>query len=429
MGPRPYRHGPSAHPHLTGYARRSPTERKSTVPVEIRPFAEDDRQPVRRLRYRTFTADTFEVDEDGTYVEDERRVVAELDGRIVGHAAAWRHGQFFGGRPVPMAGVAAVIVEPQVRGRGVATALVRALIDRVREQGDAIATLFPATVAPYRRLGWELAGTLPRHTLPTRALLSIAPPAGDVQLRPARADDLEALQQRYREAVALHDGWLDLDPRYRAYNAGDPDDRGADEWWVAERDGEVTGYTLYSREDRDDAAGGNRLIVRELIATDADTERALWRLVGGSWTVWPTTQLRGEVEPVVQHLLAESEAEPEPGEWARWMTRVLDLPEAVAARGYPAGLSGAVHLDVQDHVVEANAGRWVLEVRGGRASATRGGDGTVRTDVGALSATYTGATSATSWHRLGRLVTDDATALELLDETFRGPTPTGAHYF
>ncbi|HEX9888162.1 MAG TPA: GNAT family N-acetyltransferase [Nitriliruptorales bacterium] len=398
--------------------------------IEVRDLRDEDRRHVRRLRYRIFTADTFEADDDEQYVDDDRRVVAVQGDRVVGHAGAWRFGQFFGGRQVPMAGVAGVVVEAHARGAGAASSMLRRLGERVRDQGDVVAALYPATLVPYRRLGWELAGELPAHTLPTRSLLTIAAPGSPVSLRPGTAGDGPAMQARYLEVARQRDGWLNPDPRYLAYNEADEDDAGPEERWVAEREGELTGYVTYRRESVVGAAGSsNRLRVHELVATDVDTERALWRTLGASWTVWPTVAFRGGTAVSPLHLVQEDELAPDRDAWARWMLRILDVGGAFAARGYPGAPDVAVHLEVEDGWLPANDGRWVIAVADGVADARRGGDGTVRIDIGALSSLYAGYTPAATWRRLGRLVSNDDTAVAALDALLRGPGPTCGHFF
>jgi predicted acetyltransferase len=48
-----------------------------------------------------------------------------------------------------------------------------------------------------------------------------------------------------------------------------------------------------------------------------------------------------------------------------WMLRVVDAPAAVAARGFPAGLTVSVPLTVSDRACPGNAGSWRLAVGGG----------------------------------------------------------------
>jgi predicted acetyltransferase len=73
-----------------------------------------------------------------------------------------------------------------------------------------------------------------------------------------------------------------------------------------------------------------------------------------------------------------------------WMLRVLDAAKALEGRGYPAGVRAEVHLEVEDEVLPANSGRWLLKVEDGRGRVARGGFGRVRTSARGLAAMYTG---------------------------------------
>ena len=83
--------------------------------------------------------------------------------------------QWWHGRPVPMAGVASVMVAPEERGRGTGRALMRALLGVISDRGYPVSALYPATLALYRSLGWEIAGGLSHLAIPARSLRSLVP--------------------------------------------------------------------------------------------------------------------------------------------------------------------------------------------------------------------------------------------------------------
>ena len=106
-----------------------------------------------------------------------RRYLGAFDGgRML--AAAQYHDmiQWWHGRPVPMAGVANVMVAPEERGRGAGRTLMRALLGLIGERGYPVSALYPATMALYRSLGWEIAGSLSRLAIPSHALRSLVSP-------------------------------------------------------------------------------------------------------------------------------------------------------------------------------------------------------------------------------------------------------------
>jgi predicted acetyltransferase len=57
------------------------------------------------------------------------------------------------------------------------------------------------------------------------------------------------------------------------------------------------------------------------------------------------------------------------------MLRVVDAPAAIAARGFPAGISLSVPLVISDHARPANSGRWQLTVSDGKGVLVPNGSG------------------------------------------------------
>ena len=80
---------------------------------------------------------------------------------------------WFGGVEVPTCGVAGVAVAAERRGDGLLADLVRAHARRGAGRGEVISTLYPTAPGIYRRLGYELVGSLDRVELPTSELLGV----------------------------------------------------------------------------------------------------------------------------------------------------------------------------------------------------------------------------------------------------------------
>ena len=52
-----------------------------------------------------------------------------------------------------------------------------------------------------------------------------------------------------------------------------------------------------------------------------------------------------------------------------WMARIINLPDAVAARGFSPFITATADVVVEDPDVPANSGHWRLAASGGRATA------------------------------------------------------------
>lgn len=390
------------------------------------PTAEDHPQIHRLIRhaFATDLAETF--DADRPTIPDDRRLVAEAEGRVVGHVGVWPLGHWLGGRRVATGGFSAVAIDPAWRGRGVGTRLLTDALAAMRDRGEVLATLYPLTRAVYRRLGWEIAGERPDWRLATDALAAL-PVTGDVELVPGDHGASDAMHElETRLAPGIH-GMLDR-PREFARRALEPGEGHA--VYLAHRDGQLTGYVVYAHATGAEAGELFTLRVRELVAADGASELALWRLLGSHASGARTVSTIGPPAPLLELFLPERALQPAPVAW-RWMTRVVDLPGVVEQRGWPK----AVRLDCDLYVTDplaatapATAGRWRLEIADGRAALTPGGDGRVRLDVGAVAALLTGWASPWTLAHAGRLEAP-APDLDVLDVALAGPTPWVRDFF
>jgi aminoglycoside 2'-N-acetyltransferase I len=84
-----------------------------------------------------------------------RHFLAEVQGRIVGHASVVLRALEIGGRPLRTGYVEAVAVLPEWQGQGIATVLMTAVGAQIRNRYElgALGTGHPAF---YERLGWRV---------------------------------------------------------------------------------------------------------------------------------------------------------------------------------------------------------------------------------------------------------------------------------
>jgi predicted acetyltransferase len=385
--------------------------------MQIRPLRPGDAEQAFQLRVSAFSSATRATyDADEVYAPDEHRLVAVDGVRVVGHLAIWPvHQAFLGGR-VPMGAVSAFAIAHDQRGSGIGSRMLAAALDHMADAELPISTLYPSTPVPYHRWGWEFAGEHIRRRVATRALLDVPEPVDPVVLRPYTPDDLDPLVV-IRDRLALAEaGALIGGRRWLArLLQDDPDD--ADLVTVAVRDSHPVGLLSAFKTGSNTSVYG--LHVRELFGVDRDVERALLRCVGHHHTVADdaTVRLRSD-DPLLFEIASLTRPDPRS---EHFMTRLVDLPAAIAARRWPA-TSVTVALDVSDPRRRGNHGRFVLEVHDRAATLTRGGQGQVAIDIGALAALYTGFASVRGLAHAGRLRATDAEIVALVD-AFNAPVP------
>jgi predicted acetyltransferase len=276
--------------------------------------------------------------------------------------------QFWLGRQVRCAGVASVKVSPEHRGMGIGRLLMTELLGLIAGRGYPLSVLFPATVPIYRSLGWELAGAKHEFTVPARSLRELQPPdpQAAAELAPApritraAADDASTvigaigrshLAARDAGPITWDEGparqWLERPDLYA---------------YLAEGETETGGFAAYRW------AGGDtrELWVERVHATTPQALRALWSVIASNASV--TRTVRGWTAPGDPFWWLTAERDATVSRRAMWMLRVADVPAAIAARGFPPGVSVSVPLEINDKARPASAGRWLLTVDGGKGT-------------------------------------------------------------
>ena len=103
-------------------------------------------------------------------VGPENLRVVRRDGRVVGGLTIYRTGQWFGGRCVPMAGIANVGAAPEQRALGAATHLMASTLKELYEDNVPLSALYASTQRLYRKVGYEQGGTRYSYQLPLSSI-------------------------------------------------------------------------------------------------------------------------------------------------------------------------------------------------------------------------------------------------------------------
>lgn len=329
-----------------------------------------------------------------------RVAVDEGTGRVLATAVVRLGGQWWGGRRVPAAALAGVAVDVTARGRGVGRALIADTFAAAREAGAQVVALIPSTHAFYRKAGCGTAGRRSVYAIGTHDLRDL-PRDRSLTHREATPQDAA----RVAELVAAHgartNGVLDHDT-----------DTGSARQYVAERDGTVVGWCALGRRPVRPGHGGNYAVtVLDLVGADPAAEFGLWRDLAADEP--SAREVHALVRPgglLEAHLPRQTEAV----EDSTWMLGLLDVPAALAGRGYPRGATGRVVLDVADH------GVLTLDVADGVGTVTEGGTPSVRVGLADLASLYAGHLDPATARYAGLLQGDDE-AVGLLRTFFAGP--------
>jgi predicted acetyltransferase len=354
---------------------------------------------------------------------------AVFDGdRVLAVAGERRFTQRFGGRELDMCGIWGVGTLPERRGEGLATRAVSGLLGEARERGTSLSALYPAVLGPYRRLGYELAGTYTRQRVLFEDLPAGGGPLSVEAYDPAR--DLDAVRACYRRAVEPHNGPIDCeDDRWwpeRIMGSTMPDERQR-AVVVRGRDGELEAYASFAYEEEQGHLEIEfRLACRHLVATTAEGASALLGYFRGFRGVGRALQFPGAPADPLALLVEEQRLNPA---WTfRWMLRLLDVRAALEGRGYPP-VSGEALVAVEDPAFPDNRGPWRISAEEGKVRVAPAAGERVRPiSIGALSSIYSGYLAPHDAVRLGLLDADDP-AVPVLARLFAGTAPFMLDWF
>lgn len=324
-------------------------------------------------------------------------------------------GQFFGGRAVPMTGIAGVGVRLDQQRLGFAADLMSQVVRELAEARVALSSLYASTLSLYRKVGYEAAGSrfvaeiLPRDIEVRESALSTD------MYTPAHRAELEAFYERFAGSTPgfLSRGAYIWD-RLVGVRFGVP----AYGVLLRDENGGLEGYVFYRKHPG--TGGLQRVEVTDMMGSTPRALRRAWSFLRDLSTV--VGSLAVNTSPTDPAYLIHPNPQFQMRLLENWMMRVAHVPVALESRGYPAHLRLEVEFAVQDEVVPNNQGPWRLVLRDGQGTVERGGEGGVRLDVGALSALYSGMMDTAALVRLGRM-NGDPEALQRFSLAFAGPAP------
>ncbi|MFJ4836427.1 GNAT family N-acetyltransferase [Streptomyces sp. NPDC088747] len=269
-----------------------------------------------------------------------------------------------GGASVPAAGITMVSVAATHRRRGVLRSMMRRQLDDIRSWGEPLAVLTASEPEIYGRFGYGIGTYALNAEIDTsRVRLSVPPGTDDVLLRYAPpAEVLDACEAVYARLVPGRPGMLARQPGWERERLLDPEsDRGGAspmQCVVAERDGEVVGYSRFRvKPEWDEGGPKGNVVVEDLEGLDPAARAALWRFL---FDIDLTATLRTRGRPVDeswQHMVSDIRR---CGLRLRdaLHVRLVDVGAALEARTYQAPVD--LVFEVEDAFCPWNEGRWRL---------------------------------------------------------------------
>jgi predicted acetyltransferase len=332
------------------------------------------------------------------------------------------------GRAVPVAGLTWVGVHPDHRRRGLLTAMMRHHFEQTYRDGGHLSALHASEPGIYGRHGYGLASlelevgvgrgstfTAPHLEDEAAALTTRMGTVNDPGMSTRRRQiDLDLMETCVGTIVGGPEFYDDLSH----VTADDVRESEPPRILIAVRDGRDVGYAVFKRKHKwpnsrpaaevsvSTLSGGpaaRLALMRRVTDLDLSGSVTVYGIAGGdpllSWVQGP----RGLSDVKTYDSL--------------WV-RLVDLPVALAARGYEADCD--VVADVADESAPRNAGRWRIRVKDGTGEATRTDDEPeVSLPVAALGAAYLGMANLAEMQRAGTIAEHRPGAARDLWHAFR----------
>jgi predicted acetyltransferase len=348
-----------------------------------------------------------------------RTLGAFADGTLVGTAGSFQASLAVpGGATLPLAAVTRVGVRADHTRRGVLSGLMREQLDLAVRQGDVLAGLHASEAVIYGRFGYGVAtrARAVRVIVPDARFRPEVPTEGEVRMLDPDAA-LETLTPLYERLGPYRPGTM---TRTR-------------DWWrfFVERamlSGEQIVVAVHSGVDGDDGyviyrakqleslehpAARVQLNVVDFHAATPTAVNALWRFLV---TVDLVDEVRADICPTdgaVEEMLVDRRACRTGSVRDELWLRLLDVPAALAARGYDD--VAPVVIEVVDPLLPANSGRYRIGPQGATPTSERA---QLSMGVDALAAIYLGATRPSILAGVGRIGVADTQSLTRADRLF-----------
>ena len=333
---------------------------------------------------------------------DRSYVVEDGDAIVANYAVDTADLSVPGGDLLPCAAVTAVGVSPTHRRRGLLRRMMDRALDDAVDRGEPVAALYASETPIYPRFGFGASAATWSYRIELDRL-RFRDPVDDRLVRTATPDEAEAsFPAIYEVTRASRGGGVGRKTStWHAALAVDPPSwrDGASGRRLVHVPGRgYASYRLRSKSDGDLPAG--EVLLRDLVAVDAEAEQALWQHVTTidlmtRLVVWPRPADDAILWQVVDRLrLHATDASP-------LYTRLLDVPRCLSSRTSTtaAGVTLHVHDAARD---QTGTYRWDADPTG---SACTRSDATaeVSLDAETLAALWLGGNTASAMRRARRL--------------------------
>ncbi|MHC4660105.1 MAG: GNAT family N-acetyltransferase [Planctomycetota bacterium] len=314
----------------------------------------------------------------GRNIGGENLRLVRVGNKIAGGLGILNMGQFWGGRSVKCAAVTIVGIAAEYRARGAAHRLMTQILKEERAKGTPLSNLYASTMKLYRKSGYEMAADRIDYEIETRDI-TVSDRKCDIELYEGKSAKI--FRDFYRKTSITRNGLLDRNTIYwreRMKAQGRPMKK-----YIVRRSGKMEGYIFVMSghwgkpTPITDMCFFTPAAGRRILALLRDM-RSMVKQV--TWSGGPHDGLTQLMEDPIYKAARNT----------KLLLRIVHLPKAFEARGYPKGVNAELHFDIEDDILPQNSGKWTLKISNGRGKVKKGGGGKIRISARSLAQLYAG---------------------------------------
>ncbi|MEL7243722.1 MAG: GNAT family N-acetyltransferase [Cyanobacteria bacterium J06573_2] len=337
---------------------------------------------------------------------------------IVGGLVTIPMGQWWGGKSIPMTGIAGVGVAPEFRGSGAALSLMQQAIRELYENDVSISVLYPATQRLYRKVGYEQGGSFCSWEILAQSIQIKEQPL-PVQSVPL---DSEIFYELYTKQGKNINGYLNRN-QIIWNRIIQPSDKEVFYGYIIGSLEKPEGYIIISQYSRD---SDNILSVVDWVTLTNAATKTFWSFLSNHRSQIDKIRWRSSAIDNLTLILPEQTVKNRFIQ--RWMLRIINVEKALSTRGYFSGIETELHLEITDDLIAENNGKFILSVVEGRGNIEKGGKGELKLDIRGLASLFTGLFTPQQLQILGKIEGTEK-ALSQATQIFSGTSPWMMDFF
>lgn len=353
--------------------------------------------------------------------------VVKMNRGTVGCLTHIKCGHFIGGKPVPATFVAGVAVANEMRKKGIATYMMKELMNECMNSGIPLITLGAATLYFYRKLGFDIAGSRIFYNANLGNIRTTKTKSPDINIIKLELEDKinlpfskksnwSKIETIYNKFAETNNGLIDRTKYF--WNEKFKHENKIIDTYLIVNGYENIGYVALHHSKSD------KLYITDWCVLNTDAAKALLSFISRYSTNWKTVEWFGAPHDNLIYNMPEWNFSI--AKWEDWLIRVVDAEKALAMRSYPSLLNLTLGIRINDNIIERNNCDFVLNIKKGSAMVTKSKFNNIpyiEIDIASFASLYTSHLSIDFLLNNHKVIASNESAIENAKLLFSGNPP------